>query len=222
MADSPRIREQARKIRDEMGTEILLLGVDRLDYTKGIPERLLAYEHLLRRDPSLASRTRFLQIAVPSRTRIREYRKTRREIERIVDRVNRTFRSPVRYVPRGVPPDDLVALYLAADVALVTPIRDGMNLVAKEYVACRGRGNGALVLSRFAGAADELRGAYLVDPKDIPGIARTLRRALTDDEDHRRRRMEANRIRVRAHDLHRWLGTFLDSVPPAYFSLASP
>lgn len=216
-ATSPKTRQLARRIRSEMGAEILALGVDRLDYTKGIPERLLAVERALGEDPSLIGRLVLAQIAVPSRTHIREYRVIRREIERIVERVNRRFSrdgwSPIRYLPHEVPFEDLIAYYVASDVALVTPLRDGMNLVAKEYAACRRDGDGTLILSRFAGAAEEMPDAHLVDPKDVAGMARTLIEAIREDVPSRRRRMEAMRSRVRRNDLRDWLAGFLGALP---------
>jgi len=190
-------------------------GVDRLDYTKGIHERLLAIERLLERHPGLRRRIAFTQVLVPSRERVAEYGELKREIDETVGRINGRFSergwSPIRYLVRSLPPAELVALYRQADVALVTPLRDGMNLVAKEYVAAQLDDDGVLVLSEMAGAADELQEALLVNPFDVDEVADALHRALQMPLDERRARMSALRHRVRANDVRVWVERFLDA-----------
>ncbi|MGH7546717.1 MAG: bifunctional alpha,alpha-trehalose-phosphate synthase (UDP-forming)/trehalose-phosphatase [Gemmatimonadales bacterium] len=196
-----------------------ILGVDRLDYTKGIRERLLAVERLLERYPVYRGRVTFTQVLVPSRERVAEYSALKRELDETVGRINGRFSepewSPIRYLVRSLPPAELVARYREADVALVTPLRDGMNLVAKEYVASQLENDGVLILSEMAGAADELQEAVLVNPFDTEDVAAALHRALSMPEDERRARMSALRHRVRAHDVQTWVARFLDAAEHA-------
>ena len=196
-----------------------ILGADRLDYTKGIYERLLAVEALLERHPGYRRRVRFTQVLVPSRERVAEYARLKRQIDETVGRINGRFSepgwTPVRYLVRSLPLEELVPLYRAADVALVTPLRDGMNLVAKEYVTAQVEDDGVLILSEMAGAADELQEALVVNPFDIEAVAETLHRALSMSEDERRARMSALRHRVRAHDVHAWVDDFLRAADAA-------
>jgi trehalose 6-phosphate synthase/phosphatase len=191
----------------------LLVGVDRLDYSKGIPRRLLALEQLLVRNPEWRGRVRLVQVAVPSRGEVAAYRRFRAQVDGLVGRINGRFATPtwtpVHYLHRSVPEPTLLALYRAADVMLVTPVRDGMNLVAKEFAAARGDEDGVLVLSEFAGASAELREALLVNPYDVHGTADAIHQALTMEPGERRRRMRALRAHVRAHDVHRWAASFL-------------
>ena len=192
------------------------VGIDRLDYSKGIPRRLLALEQLLTTHPEWLERVRLIQVAVPSRDRIDAYKRIRREVNALIGRINGRFAtptwSPIRYLYRSVPSDMLLALYRAADVMLVTPVRDGMNLVAKEFPAARIDEDGVLMLSEFAGASEELREALLVNPYDVDGTADAVHRALTMDGPERRRRMRALRATVFEYDVHRWAKTFLDAL----------
>ncbi len=196
--------------------EALFLGVDRLDYTKGIPRRLLAFEQLLVEHPELHDRVRLVQIAVPSRGGVRAYQRIRRSVESLVGRINGRFGtarwSPVHYMHRSVTSTELFALYRAATVLLVTPLRDGMNLVAKEFVACRADEDGVLVLSEFVGAAAELRDAVQVNPYDVDGTAAAYYRALTMPREERRERMARMRSRVSEYDVHAWSSAFLSSL----------
>jgi trehalose 6-phosphate synthase/phosphatase len=196
-----------------------ILGADRLDYTKGIFERLLAIERLLERHPGYRRRVRFTQVLVPSRERVAEYAELKRQIDETVGRINGRFSepgwSPLRYLVRTLPLEDLVPLYRAADVALVTPLRDGMNLVAKEYAAAQLESDGVLILSEMAGAADELQEALVVNPFDIEAVAEALHRALSMSEDERRARMSALRHRVSVHDVHVWVSDFLRAADAA-------
>jgi trehalose 6-phosphate synthase/phosphatase len=195
------------------GPERIVLGVDRLDYTKGIPERLRAFERLLELHPEHREHVTLLQLTVPSRFLVAEYQELKREIDELVGRINGRFAtsswSPIRYLYRSVQQERLVALYRDADVALVTPLRDGMNLVAKEFVAAQVDEPGVLVLSRLAGAAETMREAIPVNPYNTDGVALALHRALTMDETERRTRMDALRRRERERDLDRWLASFL-------------
>ncbi len=206
--------------------ERVVLGVDRLDYTKGIPHRIRAFERLLELHPRHRENVVLLQLAVPSRAQVEEYRELKREIDELVGRVNGRFAtatwSPIRYLYRTLTPDRLAALYRDADVALITPLRDGMNLVAKEYVACQVGEPGVLVLSQLAGAAETMREAILVNPYDVDGTAEALHRALTMDEAERRSRMAALRRRERRDDVSTWTRSFLEAAASAHAALRPP
>ncbi len=211
------IRKRAREIRAELGNpRTILLGVDRLDYTKGIDVRLKAFAELLSEQRANRQDTVLVQLATPSRERVDSYRLLRDDIERQVGRMNGDYgnvgRPVVQYLHRPVSRDELIAFYVAADVMLVTPLRDGMNLVAKEYVACRSDLGGALVLSEFTGAAAELRQAYLVNPHDLEGVKDTIEEAMQQEPEEGRRRMRALRRQVLAHDVDRWARSFLDAL----------
>jgi trehalose 6-phosphate synthase len=213
-AARPETAARAQQLRADLGgPEHLFLGVDRLDYTKGIDVRMKSFVELIE-DGQLDSRTScLLQIATPSRERIEEYQRMREVIELMVGRamgaIGAVGSSPIHYLHQHLPREELAAMYLAADVMLVTPLRDGMNLVAKEYVAARHDGGGALVLSEFAGAAHELTDAYLVNPYDAVGMKEAIMRAITDSDDERRRRMAALRAQVMGHDVHAWVASFM-------------
>ena len=217
LASSPEVQRDVARIRQRLEGRRVLLGVDRLDYTKGIPERLLAYEKLLEEESERRGKVVLVQIAVPSRTRVREYRALKREVEETVGRINGRFtdheavRMPVHYLYRSVPRSRLAALYGAADVALVTPLKDGMNLVAKEYCACRPDGGGVLVLSEFAGAARELAaGALPVNPFDARALKTTLSLALDLEPSEVRRRMRALRSRIEHATVYHWAANMLE------------
>ena len=210
------VGKRASQIREALGgPSLVLLGVDRLDYTKGILHRLRAYGELLSEE-RLGPRPVLIQVASPSRERVEAYQILREEVEGMVGRINgqhgEVGYSPVHYLHQSFPRDEMAALYLAADVMLVTPLRDGMNLVAKEYVASRYDEGGTLVLSEFTGAADELVGAFLVNPHDIEGLKHAVVRAATATPAEARRRMRAMRRRVREYDVARWAATFLHSL----------
>ncbi|HET9155515.1 MAG TPA: trehalose-6-phosphate synthase, partial [Myxococcaceae bacterium] len=183
LGSEPGMAEEIQALRS--GSDRLLVGIDRLDYTKGIPRRLLAYEQLLLRHPELSEHVRMVQVAVPSRTGVGAYQGLRETVDSLVGHINGRFAtptwSPVRYLARGLSPREVTALYRAADVLVVTPIRDGMNLVAKEYAASRVDGGGVLVLSEFAGAADELGDALLVNPHDREAVQRAMLEAASMD-----------------------------------------
>jgi len=216
LADDPDVLARVEAIRRDAGGRRIVLGIDRLDYTKGIPRRLEAIERLLAREPDLRDGMRYIQVAVPSRGEMDSYQRFRRQVEERVGHINGaygTLRSlPVHYVHQSVSERDLVALYCAADVMLVTPLRDGMNLVAKEFVASRGDEDGVLVLSEFAGAAAELNGAITVNPYDVEGVADSIHRGLSMPPEERRARMRGLRQRVFEHDVHAWTGGFIQQL----------
>jgi trehalose 6-phosphate synthase len=216
MAASAEIKKRASQLREDLGGLQLILGVDRLDYTKGIPERLRAYHALLRDQPQLCGKISMIQIAIPSREGIEEYQELRAEIERLVSSINGDLSQPgwipVQYMYRSVPREELIALYRCADIALITPLKDGMNLVAKEYCAAQVDQNGILVLSEFAGAAPELRNAaILVNPYDEVGTAGALRQAIEMPAQERRQRMARLRRQVREADILHWRDSFFTS-----------
>jgi trehalose 6-phosphate synthase/phosphatase len=211
-AEQP-VLDAMRRLRAAHGDEKLVLGIDRLDYTKGITRKFLAIELLLERRPEWRGKFRLLQVAVPSRENVSAYRELKREIEEIAGRINGAHgtlhSAPIHYVYDSVNQVELTGSYRAADVMLVTPLRDGMNLVAKEYVASRVDGDGVLVLSEFAGAASELPEALIVNPYDVEAIAKTLERALEMGEEERRGRMMALRAKVASRPVDVWAETFV-------------
>lgn len=214
MARSDEVGTRAKEIRAALGDpRRIFLGVDRLDYTKGIYARLRAYAELLEDGHFDVEDAVFVQVAVPSREHVEEYQRLRDEIDRLVGRINgdlgRIGRPAISYLHSSYPREEMAALYRAADVMVVTPYRDGMNLVAKEYVACRFEDDGALVLSEFAGAADELRQAWLVNPYDINGMKSALLEAYGADEKEVTKRMKAMRRTVRSHDVAAWAQEFM-------------
>ncbi|WP_437878491.1 bifunctional alpha,alpha-trehalose-phosphate synthase (UDP-forming)/trehalose-phosphatase [Sorangium sp. So ce513] len=232
LATHPAVREEAARLRADAGGRKIVLGIDRLDYTKGIPRRLLAIERFLEREPELRDQVRFIQLAVPTREKTGAYAEFRRVVHEMVGRINgqhgTTYATPIHYVHRSLPLEQVVALYVAADVMLVTPLRDGMNLVAKEYVAARVDDDGALILSEFAGAASELAEAIAVNPFDIGSVAAAVKRAITMPGAEQRTRMAALRRRVAAQDVHLWSQSFLDELErvagpgPAVAATAAP
>jgi trehalose 6-phosphate synthase/phosphatase len=198
--------------------ERVLLGVDRLDYTKGFLRKILAFERLLDAHPEYRGHVRMLQVAVPSREGVAEYQRFQRDVEMLVSRVNGAYATPawtpVQYINQTVSEPELLALYRAADVMLVTPLRDGMNLVAKEFVAARGDESGVLILSEFAGAADELDEALIVNPYDVAAVAEAMHRGLSMDAGERRRRMRSLRAKVMQHNVHAWAREYLEALDP--------
>jgi trehalose-6-phosphate synthase len=218
LASEPATRARAARLRTVVGARTVILGVDRLDYTKGILERLRAYERFLERQPGWRKRVCLIQITVPTRERLADYAQMKRAIDEAVGRIAGRFtvegRTPVQYLYTALPREQLPAYYLAADVAAVTPLRDGMNLVAKEYVACRssldGGPDGVLLLSEFAGAAQDLAEAVPVNPYDVDSIRRGLEVSVLMPPEERRRRMRALARRVATRDLHWWTESFLD------------
>ena len=217
MARDESVREDARALQARLGSgRKIILGVDRLDYTKGIDVRLKAFAELLRSGRASIKDTTFVQVAVPSRERVDEYRALQAEIERAVGHINGEFAeiavAPVQYFHRSYQMAELVAMYLAADVMAVTPFRDGMNLVAKEYVACRTNNDGVLLLSEFTGSAHELKAALLANPHDVDGLTDQMYRGLTMARSDQSRRMRRLRQTVMEHTVFDWANAFFEAL----------
>ena len=220
LARSESVANRAAQIRAALGDpSLMLLGIDRLDYTKGIYPRLRAYSELVTEGHFDVRDAVFVQVATPSRERVEQYRVLRDDIDRLVGRINgdlgRIGRPAISYLHSSFPRHEMAALYRAADIMVVTPYRDGMNLVAKEYVACRYDNDGALVLSEFAGAAEELRQAWLVNPYDIDGMKAAILAASRADQREVTRRMKAMRKTVMEHDVAGWAAAFLEALAAA-------
>jgi trehalose 6-phosphate synthase len=217
LARNPDVLMRAKRLRADLGDPArVILGVDRLDYTKGIEHRLKAYRELLADSRVNVEDTVMVQVAVPSRERVGHYKMLRDRVEREVGRINGEFARvgapAVHYLNQSFDRTEIAALFLAADVMAVTPLRDGMNLVAKEYVAARVDNGGALLLSEFTGAALELHEAYLINPHDVDSLKDTLVRALEATPAENRARMRAMRRHVRAHDVRAWARSYLRSL----------
>ncbi len=207
------VTRRAEEIRRELGGRKIVLGVDRLDYTKGVPERLKAFQHFLATWRNLRRKISLVQVVVPSRESIPEYHDLKMETERLISQINGQYGdpgwTPVHYIHRRVERGELVALYRAADTALVTPLKDGMNLVAKEFCAAQEGESGALILSEFAGAAEQLReGSILVNPYDMRGVAEALHAAYRMPRTERMERMKKLRRTVRQANVFRWCEDF--------------
>ena len=220
LAQRPDIQARAKEIRESLGNpKTVMLGVDRLDYTKGIRHRLKAFGELLEDGRLSVEDATLAQVASPSRERVEAYIQLRDEIELTVGRINGDFdtmdHTAIRYLHQAFPREEMVALYLAADVMLVTALRDGMNLVAKEYVASRIDNRGVLLLSEFAGAADELGSAIRINPHDIDGMKDAIMRAVEMPGTEQGRRMRTLRRRVLDHDVSDWSKSFLEALAAA-------
>ncbi|HUF79402.1 MAG TPA: alpha,alpha-trehalose-phosphate synthase (UDP-forming), partial [Thermoanaerobaculia bacterium] len=215
-AASPEVVTRIAELRRDLGDVALVLGVDRQDYTKGIPQRLQAFRTALERYPKLRERVVFFQVSVPSREGVAEYQDLKVEIEQMVGEINGRFATvgwvPVHYYYRSLVHRTLIALYRMAEVAFVTPLKDGMNLVAKEYCACQVERDGVLILSEFAGAAAQLQsGALLVNPYDVEGVAEALERALRMPREERAERMRRMQNRLRRQDVFWWAQRYLSA-----------
>ncbi len=218
-ADAAESEEVARRIvelRGRMGPREIIVGIDRLDYTKGLPERLKAFRNALQRYPELREQAILFQVVVPSREGVPEYQALKGEIEQLVGEINGEFSTagwvPVHYQYKSLTRRDLIALYRMARICFVTSIKDGMNLVAKEFCATQVDGCGVLVLSEFAGAAAQLQeGALLVNPHDIEGMADALKAAFDMEEEERRGRMERMREILREQDIFWWVDYYLQA-----------
>lgn len=206
--------EEEERLQSSLAGRVLAVGVDRLDYSKGLPNKFAAFGELLNHYPQHRSRVTMMQIAPLSRGEVAEYRALRRELEELGGAINGEYAEfdwvPLRYLNRPFPRATLAAIYRASKLGLVTPLRDGMNLVAKEYVAAQDPDDpGVLILSRFAGAADELTGALLVNPYDVEGMAETFDAGLTMSREERRERWGANMIKVQTNTIHNWCERFI-------------
>jgi trehalose 6-phosphate synthase len=209
------VAAKARELHQLLPKRKLVLGIDRLDYTKGISLRLRAFQDLLVRHPEMRGRVSLIQVVVPSREDIPQYHHMKTEIEQLVGRINGAYARPGGWVPvwyeyRSLSRLELLAYYRAADIALITPLKDGMNLVAKEYCACSIEEDCVLILSEFAGAAAQLAGgALLVNPYDIEGVAEALCAAHAMPADERQARMRRMRRSIRQQDVFWWVDAFL-------------
>jgi len=214
-AATSEVAERAAELHRLLPKRKLILGVDRLDYTKGIPQRLRAFRNALQRYPQLRERISLIQVVVPSRVDIPQYCELKGEIEKLVGEINGSFMRPGGWVPvwyayGSLSRKEMLAYYRAADIALITPLKDGMNLVAKEYCACSIEEECVLILSEFAGAAPQLqRGALLVNPNDVEGVADAIHRAFTMSDEERRTRMARLRRSIREYDIFWWVDMFL-------------
>jgi trehalose-6-phosphate synthase len=215
LAREAHTEQQVLQLRHTFGDQTLVLGVERMDYTKGIPERLYGIEHLLEREPKWRGQFSLVQIVTPSRNEVAAYREKKREIDEAVGRINGRFSDgawiPIRYLHRAFSPADLITYYRAADIALVTPLRDGLNLVAKEYVASRIHEDGVVILSEFAGVAHQLPEALLTNPYSVDEMAATIARALEMPKEEQRQRMGRMRRRLAAEDITWWAKAFLET-----------
>ena len=222
MRDSAHSDEADRyltQLKRHVGDRQVILGVDRLDYTKGLLLKLQAFEKLLERSPRWQERVLFIQLAVPTRPGIETYQDLRSDVERRISEINGIYgsplTSPIRYLYQTVTPAELGAMYRLADVCFVSPVRDGLNLVAKEYVMCREDGGGTLVISEFAGAVSELGEALRVNPWDVEGTVNQLERALEMSLGERNERMMPMHSRVIQNDVHRWVLGFMEALEDA-------
>lgn len=218
-ASAPAVQQRRTGLSEAWGGQKSILSVDRLDYSKGIAHRLQAFELFLEQNPKWQGKVSLLLVVVPSRIGVEHYQRMKREIDELVGAINGRFGdlhwTPIVYQYRYLPFQELVALYAACDVALITPLRDGMNLVAKEYLAARTDGRGVLILSEMAGAAQELREALLINPNDRGEIAGALAEAITMPEQEQVRRNEPMRARLAQNDVLRWARSFLESLDNA-------
>jgi trehalose 6-phosphate synthase len=215
-AERPEIASRASKLRRDLLENTIVLGVDRLDYTKGIPERLKAFRILLRKYPEMRGRITLVQVVVPSREDIPRYKNLRSDLELLVSRINGEFTHegwvPIHYMHRNLGRDELLAYYRSADIALITPLKDGMNLVAKEFCAAQADERGVLIVSEFAGAGPELRqGALVVNPNDLAEVAEAIRTASLMSTEEKRDRMRLLRGIIREHNVQRWARSFMEA-----------
>ncbi|WP_455363672.1 bifunctional alpha,alpha-trehalose-phosphate synthase (UDP-forming)/trehalose-phosphatase [[Eubacterium] cellulosolvens] len=216
-AADARVRKETSQFRRKLGDRKVILSMDRLDYTKGIPQRLQAFDLFLEENPEFENKTSLVLVAVPSRGQVERYSILKKEVDQLVGEINGKHGTvewtPILYLSRFLPFRTLVSLYSLADVAMTTPLRDGMNLMAKEYVATKTDGAGVLILSEMAGAAKELGEAIIVNPNDRRALAGALKQALTLDDDEKVRRIKEMQARLRRYNVARWARDFIDSIP---------
>ena len=212
-AETVEVQREMTYIRSNMGSGKLVLSVSRLDYTKGIPQSLDAIDEFFRRYPAWRGEIVFVLLIVPSREGVERYASLKREVDELVGRIVGTYGTmkwtPIRYIYRNLEFPELVALFATSDIALITPLRDGMNLVSKEYLATRNDGKGVLILSEMAGAAKELLEAVIVNPNSKEEIAEALGRALSMDDEDKIRRNTVMRERLKTHGVNQWVEAFL-------------
>jgi trehalose 6-phosphate synthase len=226
MAKRPEAQERIQWLHRRGEPRVNIIGVDRLDYTKGLPDRFRAFKRWLELYPRNCKTATLMQIAPPTREEVKAYADIRHELEALSGEINGQFGdfdwTPVRYIHRNIPRDILAALYRGSQIGLVTPLRDGMNLVAKEYVAAQDHDNpGVLVLSRFAGAAEDLQEALIVNPYDADDVAQAIQRAISMPREERIERHGALLARVREHDACNWMSKFLNALDAPSMPLAA-
>jgi trehalose 6-phosphate synthase/phosphatase len=217
--DSDGVAQEVASLREDAAGRKIIVGIDRLDYTKGIPRRLLAIDRLFTEHPELCDNVRVIQVTVPSREHVEQYAEFKRRIDEMVGRINSSHATaswmPIHHLYRSISQAEVCALYRAADIMLVTPVRDGMNLVAKEFVAARTDDDGVLIISEFAGAATEMGEALHINPYDVERFAGRICEALEMPQSERQARMRALRARVLTHDVHRWADSFIKALAEA-------
>ena len=215
-ASDSKVQREIDKIRKNLGDRKIILSIDRLDYTKSIPQRLEAFDLFLDKYPEFKAKITFIVVAVPSRTKVEHYRLLKKQVDELIGKINGKYGTlgwtPIWYIYRSLPFHTLAALYSIADIALITPYRDGMNLIAKEFIASKADSKGVLILSEMAGAAEELGEALIVNPNNREAIAEALREALlmTDEE-----QIERNKViqqRLQRYSVKRWAMDFVDSL----------
>ncbi len=216
VAAAPETLEREVRYRSSLGDQKVILSIDRLDYSKGIPQRLKAFEMLLRQHPELRQKVSFIMIVVPSRDKVGKYKELKEEIDELVGRINGKYNrmswAPIHYFYRSMPLHALSAFYRIAQVALVTPMRDGMNLVCKEYIASKLNKTGVLILSEMAGASKELSDALLVNPNDINQMVDAMRQAINMDIREQKGRMEVMQNSLRRYNIHHWVKLFMTNL----------
>ncbi len=213
-ADDEKITREAAKIKTRLGNKKIILSIDRLDYTKGIPERLEAFDHFLDKNPQYRGKVTFICVAVPSRTNVDSYMQLKKNVDQLISRINGKYGTidwmPIWYLYRLLNFDNLLPLYQIADVALITPLRDGMNLIAKEYIASKKNLSGVLILSELAGAAKELGEAIIVNPFNMEEITRSIKQALEMQDEEKLQRIRSMQRRLQRYDITRWASDFLN------------
>lgn len=214
--NDPYIQKEIERIQLKVHNQKMILSIDRLDYTKAIPQRLRAFEAFLAEKPEYHERIKFVLVAVPSRSKVEQYRLLKNEVDELVGRINGQYGrigwTPILYMFRGLRFTTLVSLYHVADIALVTPFRDGMNLIAKEYLASKACNPGVLILSEMAGAADELSEAIRINPNDIDGLCHALELALEMPVEDQIQRNQEMQIKLQRYDIHRWANDFMNTL----------
>ena len=215
-AQDSKTLKQIKKIRQETGDRKIILSLDRMDYTKGILQRLDAYELFLEKYPQYKEKIILIFVIGPSRSKVEEYQILKSDIDELVGKINGRFGSikwnPILYIHRPLPFEQLIALYRIADVALITPIRDGMNLIAKEYVTSKIEGNGVLILSETTGAAKQLYEAIIINTNNREQIVSALKQALEMPEEHKKKKMHKMQNRIKNYDVTRWAEDFIENL----------
>ena len=210
------VRRNMAQIRRRMGKYKLILSVDRLDYTKGIPQRLEAFEQFLEKYPEYQGKVSLIQVSAPSRTKVYYYQQLKKEVDELVGRINGKYRTfdwnPIWYFYRSFPIENMAALYNVADIALVTPIKDGMNLIAKEFVATKSNDKGVLILSEMAGAAKEMSEAIIVNPNNTNEVIEAIHQAIEMNEDEQIKRNKQMQFRLKRYNVRRWAEDFINSL----------